>query len=127
MTGHVYVLECADDCWYVGWSADIQTRVCAHFLNNGAKWTQLHRPLNIHSVRVGDQLLENLVTLQLMCQHGWQKVRGGNYCLVDMQKPPACLQKAQHFANRDAVVVNVSPDVMFNQPLPTTNRLRKEP
>ena len=96
--GHVYVLECEQGNWNVGWSADIQTRVASHFLGAGAKWTQAHKPVSVHSVRPGDTHLETLTTIALMCQHGWERVRGGSYCHVEMAKPPACIAKAIHYA-----------------------------
>ena len=96
--GHVYVLELEGGNWYVGWSADIQTRIASHFLGAAAKWTQIHKPLAVHSVRPGDTLLETLTTVALMAMHGWEKVRGGSYCHVDMAKPPACIAKALHYA-----------------------------
>ena len=97
--GHVYVLELEGGCFYVGWSADIQTRIASHFLGAGAKWTQLHKPIAVNSVRPGDTLLETLTTVALMCVHGYEKVRGGTYCHVEMPKPPACISKATHFAS----------------------------
>ena len=97
--GHVYVLQLADDCWYVGWSQDIQTRICAHFLHAGSKWTMLHRPIAVHSIKPGCCLLETITTLAMMCQFGWEKVRGGSYCNVEMTKPPAALAKAMHYAS----------------------------
>ena len=97
--GHVYVLQLENEHWYVGWSADVQTRLCSHFLGAGAKWTQLHKPVAVHSVRPGCTLLETLTTLALMCKYGWEKVRGGSYCTIEMLKPPACLAKAQHYAS----------------------------
>ena len=99
--GFVYVLACADLCWYVGYSADanIQTRIASHFLGAGSKWTQLHRPLSVISVQPGDTLLETCVTIALMCQHGWERVRGGSYCTIEMTKPPACINKATHYAS----------------------------
>ena len=96
--GHVYVLELEGGNWYVGWSADIQTRIASHFLGVGAKWTQQHKPLAVHSVRPGDTHLETLTTIAMMATHGWDKVRGGSYCHVDMAKPPACISKALHYA-----------------------------
>ena len=96
--GHVYVLQLADDCWYVGWSQDIQTRICAHFLHAGSKWTMLHRPIAVHSIKPGCCLLETLTTLALMAQHGWEKVRGGPVCQLELCKPPGPLAKAMHYA-----------------------------
>lgn len=99
MQGHVYVLQLSHGCWYVGWSADIQTRIASHFLGAGAKWTQLHKPLAVYSVKPGDTLLETLTTIGMMCTHGWEKVRGGSYCTIEMTKPPACISKAMHYAS----------------------------
>ena len=96
--GYVYVLECQDHHYYVGYSQDIQVRIASHFLQNGSKWTQLHKPLSVISVRPGDKHLETLTTIGLMCQHGWEKVRGGSYCTVEMPKAPACISKALHYA-----------------------------
>ena len=95
--GHVYVLELEGGCFYVGWSADIQTRIASHFLGSGARWTQLHKPVAVHSARPGDKHLETLTAIALMATHGWEKVRGGSYCIVDMPKPPACISKALHY------------------------------
>ena len=95
--GFVYV-QLEGDNWYVGWSADLHTRIASHFLGAAAKWNKLHKPIMVHSVRPGSTLLENCITVQLMCKHGWEKVRGGSYTNVEMEKPPACISKAMHYA-----------------------------
>jgi len=101
MAGYVYTLYLENDCFYVGFSANenIQTRICSHFLGAGSKWTQLNKPIDIIDVKKGDVCLENLITLALMCKHGFAKVRGGHYTNVTMDKEPACLKKAQHYAS----------------------------
>ena len=96
---YVYVLQLADQCWYVGYSNDIQVRIASHFLGAGSKWCILHPPVAVHSVTKGDTLLETLTTVALMCKHGWENVRGGSYCQCEMAKPPACIAKAQHYAS----------------------------
>ena len=96
--GHVYILELEGNNWYVGWSQDVQTRIASHFLGAGSKWTMLHKPLAIHSVRQGDTLLETCTTIALMATHGYERVRGGSYCNIDMGKPPVALAKALHWA-----------------------------
>ena len=96
--GFVYILILEDDCYYVGWSQDPQVRICSHFLGAGSKWTILHKPIDIISVKPGNTLLETLTTLILMVKHGYEKVRGGSYTCVDMNKEPACLKKAKHYA-----------------------------
>ena len=96
--GFVYVLQCERETWYVGWSADLHTRIASHFLGAAAKWTKLHKPIAVHSVRPGGTVLENCITVALMCQYGWEKVRGGSYTTVEMEKAPACISKAMHYA-----------------------------
>lgn len=97
--GHVYILELEGGYWYVGFSQDLNTRIASHFLGAGAKWTQLHKPIAVHSVKPGTPLLETAVTVSMMCQHGWERVRGGSFVSVDMAKPPACIAKAKHYAS----------------------------
>jgi len=43
-------------------------------------------------------MLETCMTVAMMCRYGWEKVRGGSYCNVEMNKAPACISKAQHYA-----------------------------
>ena len=96
--GHVYVLELEGGRWYVGYSADLHTRIASHFLGAGSKWTLLHKPISVHSVSPGGTMLENATTIAMMCRYGWENVRGGSYCNVDM-KIPACIAKAKHYAS----------------------------
>ena len=96
--GHVYVLALEGNNFYVGWSAQVEGRIASHFLGAGARWTMKHKSVSVVSVQPGSKVLESCVTISLMCKHGWEHVRGGNWTCVDMQKAPACLTKAQHFA-----------------------------
>ncbi len=96
--GYVYILELEGGNWYVGWSADLHTRIASHFLGAGSLWTRLHKPIAIHSVKPGCTTLETCTTVAMMCKHGWEKVRGGSFCNVEMAKAPACIAKAQHYA-----------------------------
>ena len=87
-------LRLQDSCWYVGFSADPETRTASHFLGRGARWTQLHPPLAVESLQPGDENLENVVTIALMAKHGFQLVRGGRYVAGDMPLPPPPIVKA---------------------------------
>ena len=97
--GYVYILRLTGDKWYVGYTEDPQVRICSHFLGAGARWTQTHKPVEVESIRPGTTLLETCVTLAMMVQKGGQNVRGGSYTQCAMEKPPACLGKAQHYAS----------------------------
>ena len=96
--GYVYTLLLEAGHYYVGYSQDIQTRIASHWLGAGSKWTQLHKPISIISLREGDTHLETLSTIALMCEKGFEKVRGGSYCHVEMAKLTACITKALHYA-----------------------------
>ena len=103
MSGVVYTLELQDGCYYVGWTKDPGTRIASHFLGAGSKWTQLHPPISVASVVLGDEQLENLSTIALMCRHGWEKVRGGPYCVIGMTGPPQCIKTAMHYAGNPQI------------------------
>ena len=42
----------------------------------------------------GDTRLEDVVTLSLMCQFGWERVRGGQWCQVVLEGPPGPVKRA---------------------------------
>jgi hypothetical protein len=98
--GHVYVLKLEGGKFYVGYSREVETRIASHFLGLGAKFTQKYKPLEVVSVKSGDLLLENVTTIALMAVHGWDEVRGGKYCKLAMQSPPASLAKALKYVKQ---------------------------
>ena len=117
MTGVVYTLELEDACWYVGYTKDPATRIASHFLGAGAKWTQMHSPIAVTSVVLGDELLENLTTIALMCRHGWEKVRGGNYCTTGMVAAPQCIRTAMQYATpSDELVIGTASCKLLHNP-----------
>ena len=42
---YVYMLRCADDTLYCGWTTDLEKRLAAHNSGRGAKYTRSRRPL----------------------------------------------------------------------------------
>ena len=92
--GYVYVLRLQDHCWYVGYSADPETRIASHFLGRGAQWTRLHPPIAVESLQPGNEKMENVVTIALMAKHGYKRVRGGGYLEVRMPCAPPPIMKA---------------------------------
>jgi len=114
MSGVVYTLELEDSCWYIGWTKDPATRIASHFLGAGAKWTQLHPPIAVASVVLGDELLENLTTIAAMCRHGWEKVRGGNYCSIHMLAAPQCIRTAQQYSPEELVIGQATCKLLHN-------------
>ena len=86
-----YVLECqpsvkgARPNYYVGISlCSLHSRLAQHWAGRGSKWTRLHPPVRIHSVRWGGTDIERKVTIEMARIHGADCVRGGPWC----QSPP---------------------------------------
>jgi len=43
----VYMLECADGSYYVGWTAHLERRVAAHNAGRGSRYTRSRRPVKL--------------------------------------------------------------------------------
>ncbi len=82
----LYVLECEDDCWYVGITGNLNQRYSQHCgrTRGGAVWTTKHRPISIHSDRQVPKHIakdeESKQTARLMLKYGINRVRGGSMC-----------------------------------------------
>lgn len=94
MSGHVYTLQLEGGNYYVGWSSDPCSRIAQHFLGRGSQWTRTHRPESVLCIQPGDHQLERAVTIARMCQHGWQKVRGGPWLAPVLLYPPQPITNA---------------------------------
>ncbi|AKH98540.1 excinuclease ABC subunit C [Halanaeroarchaeum sulfurireducens] len=44
---HVYVLSCADDTLYTGYTTDVERRVAQHNAGEGAKYTRGRTPVDL--------------------------------------------------------------------------------
>ena len=44
---YVYVLECADDTFYTGYTTDVERRVSEHDAGEGAKYTRGRTPVSL--------------------------------------------------------------------------------
>lgn len=85
----IYILLLEKGKWYVGHTDRKDgDRFTEHFSGNGAKWTQLYKPIQVMEWREGTLADENRVTLEYMEIYGWWNVRGGSYCNVEMSAPP---------------------------------------
>ncbi|MCL2563522.1 MAG: GIY-YIG nuclease family protein [Oscillospiraceae bacterium] len=47
MSYYVYILRCADDTLYTGWTTDIEARTEAHNTGAGAKYTRGRGPVEL--------------------------------------------------------------------------------
>ena len=44
---YTYILRCADDTLYTGWTNDLDKRLAAHNKGEGAKYTKSRRPVEL--------------------------------------------------------------------------------
>lgn len=44
---YTYILRCADDTLYTGWTNDLEKRLAAHNAGHGAKYTKSRRPVTL--------------------------------------------------------------------------------
>jgi len=84
MSTNVYVLRLENNKYYVGKTADPANRIRSHFHGYGCAWTKLHRPVEIREN--ASSVDENIVTHEYINRYGYQNVRGGSYCDVDLQE-----------------------------------------
>ena len=86
MTDVIYVLSLKDNKWYVGRSSNVERRFEQHKKGDGAKWTYLHLPINIHEIReMKTEYDEDNITLKYMKKYGIYNVRGGQFCALEFK------------------------------------------
>jgi len=98
----VYVLECANNTYYVGMSWDLERRMTEHFRGQGAMWTQQNPPLRVVRVlsytycknEYGNmRVAEDEVTTKYMKKYGPENVRGGSWVHTDLEECPQLDQR----------------------------------
>jgi hypothetical protein len=82
----VYVLLCHDARFYVGKTSYLSARLEEHARGEGtgSQWTQKYRPQFVLEVRPGDGFQELSTTLEYMQNHGIDRVRGGDYSMLQL-------------------------------------------
>ena len=67
-------------------SYNLNCRWSQHWQGKGAKWTKLHKPLEVIKViyPATEAGIENKITLEYIAQFGADKVKGGNYCKISV-------------------------------------------
>jgi putative endonuclease len=47
---YVYLLRCADDSLYCGWTTDVERRLAAHNAGTASRYTRSRRPVEVAAV-----------------------------------------------------------------------------
>jgi hypothetical protein len=83
----IYILSLQQGKYYVGKTQPegVHSRVHAHVEGRGAAWTRKYPVIRLLKV-VKDCSAwdEDKETLRMMSEHGWQNVRGGRYCQMEL-------------------------------------------
>ena len=106
----LYVLELEDGCYYVGIASDIKHRFESHMSGYGSKWTKLHKPLQkdepmlVLEMGVGVDNPFNLITVDeatvtyhLMCEKGFDKVRGSGWSQCVLRGKPRKPKRLKYY------------------------------
>lgn len=79
--GTIYVLRLEGGYYYIGYTRYFQLRMRQHFEGRGAKFTQLHKPIEIvETLQNRTKRSEHSVTKRYIRKYGVDKVRGGDWC-----------------------------------------------
>lgn len=84
-----YVLRLENGKYYVGKTSNIEYRMMQHYSGDGSKWTKLHYSIEIMEIiPFAHKWQESYTTLVKMKEYGVDNVRGGPWCMVDLQFKP---------------------------------------
>jgi len=54
LMNYTYIVRCADDTFYTGWTTDVERRITCHNAGKGAKYTRSRLPVELVYVEVFD-------------------------------------------------------------------------
>ena len=92
---YIYVLALENNKYYVGKTCSPIVRIHNHFNNKGSAYTRTHKPVEIKEIRSDcDDFDEDKTTLEYMCKHGIDNVRGGSFTQLEFD------DTTRHFIQR---------------------------
>lgn len=93
--GCVYILRLESDCFYVGYTENLEQRIRSHKIgNNSCAWVDLNPFACVMFVKHNvPKAWERYATLKMMEKYGWENVRGSGWTKVNLNNPPAALSK----------------------------------
>lgn len=82
-----YVLSLEGGNVYVGVTYNFNQRIAQHMAGTGAKWTRLHKPIEVIEIILDvTPATENETTLKYIEEYGPARVRGGSWSSPDRPK-----------------------------------------
>jgi predicted GIY-YIG superfamily endonuclease len=77
---YIYILECANDKYYIGKTNNPLSRLEQHINKEGSVWTINYKPIKIiETIETSEPLDEDKITKKYMMKYGIDNVRGGSY------------------------------------------------
>lgn len=103
--GVVYILELEQNKYYVGHTKEPDLkRILDHGnTKQSAQWTKVYKPIRVIKTVEGSTCDEDRITLHAMEVYGWQNVRGGKWCRLELANPPREFQKSHSFINTNSI------------------------
>jgi predicted GIY-YIG superfamily endonuclease len=98
----VYVLQLANNKYYVGKTTDVMKRFNEHKSGSGSAWTKLHAPKKILECRpLNNDHDENNLTKDYMKKYGIENVRGGAYTQTSLPDHVKTVLNTELRSNKD--------------------------
>jgi len=72
-TFHVYILQCADDSYYIGLTEDVEERLSRHNAGTAAAWTAARLPVSLAYSEAFDDL--QLAAAREEQLQGWSRAK----------------------------------------------------
>lgn len=85
-TQTIYILKLEEGKYYIGKTNSLADRYAQHCEGIGSKWTTKYKPICILDTHPGDGYDEDMYTKRFMGLYGIENVRGGSYCMVELDK-----------------------------------------
>jgi predicted GIY-YIG superfamily endonuclease len=83
MSTNLYVLRLAGGRYYIGKTANLDSRIAQHMDGQGSAWTRKYKPISVVEKRRNvSPFEEDSLTLEYMSTYGIDRVRGGSYVEV---------------------------------------------
>lgn len=94
----VYVLECENNTYYVGWTENYNKRIYHHFNKKGVVWLNKNRPIKVIEIFENcDKDFEREKTLEYMAKYGILNVRGGPYTQFNLKVSEKLTKRLQKY------------------------------